>query len=184
MDRLTAGVAATRLPCYRGCASLRTTTVLGILRTVASDAVWTALISGGAATLSGGVGWLTARQQSKIELAKLKQERDPGTAEDRMFRQGLYLRYIERFDAVFRISMGDVKSADDWLELINACRQVDDELELFGKDAVVVARAATWDLIEQVLRHSETTSFLSSCRRSGRARAMSRSTWIKDTYRN
>lgn len=105
------------------------------------DVVWTTLTTGATAVLSGGIGWAGARQQVRLELAKLKQERDAGTSENLGFRQELYLRYLETADAVRRFSVLGDGTADGFIQAYSSFIRVDDEMELFAAATVIAARA-------------------------------------------
>lgn len=116
-----------------------------------ADVVWTTLITGTTAVLSGGIGWLSARGQTRVELQKLKQERDPGTAENLKFRQDLYLKYIELADGVFRfISDGD-DTFDGFMSAYKEFAKVDDEVELFAAASVVPCRKQMWGCLRNKL---------------------------------
>jgi hypothetical protein len=110
-----------------------------------SDVVWTTLITGGTAVLTGGLGWLGARQHTHVELLKLKQERDPGTAENLKFRQELYLRYLELTDAVWRFTSSGDGTYNGFYAAFAVFARADDEMELFAAERVIPARDAMWD---------------------------------------
>lgn len=109
-----------------------------------SDVVWTTLITGGTAVLTGGLGWAGARQQTRVELLKLKQERDPGTAENLKFRQELYLRYLECIDTVWRFPTQGDGTFNGFFGAFSAFSRADDEMTLFAAEPVVPTREAMW----------------------------------------
>jgi len=116
-----------------------------------SDVVWTTLITGGTAVLTGGLGWVGARQQTRVEMLKLKQERDPGTADNLKFRQDLYLRYLELTDKVWRWGTDGDGTADGFTDLFTEFQSADDEMELFAADAVISFRDAMWKVARAML---------------------------------
>jgi hypothetical protein len=110
-----------------------------------SDVVWTTMITGCTAILTGGLGWLGARQQTHVELLKLKQEReDPETAENLKFRQELYLRYLKSADAFYQFAASNNPTAMGLVEVYAAFQRVDDEVELFAAAAVLPSRKDLW----------------------------------------
>lgn len=111
-----------------------------------SDVVWTTLITGGTAVLTGGLGWAGARQQTRVELLKLKQERDPGTAENLKFRQELYLRYLECMDTVWQFATRSDGTNDGFFSVFSAFARADDEMTLFAAGSVVPASNAMWNV--------------------------------------
>jgi hypothetical protein len=117
-----------------------------------SDVVWTTLIPGGTAVMTGALGYGGARQQTRVELLKLKQKRDPGTAASLKFRQGLYLRYLDLWDVVSRLPTTDGATPDAFNEAFAALRRADDEMELFAAATVIPARVAVWGIADLLLK--------------------------------
>jgi hypothetical protein len=117
-----------------------------------SDVVWTTMITGGTAILTGGLGWLGARQQTHVELLKLKQERqDPGTAENLKFRQELYLRYLASADALYTFPASNNLTALGFAAIFAPFQRVDDEMELFATAAILPSRKELWDVGKTLL---------------------------------
>jgi hypothetical protein len=114
------------------------------------DVVWTTLITGATAVFSGGIGWLSAHQQARVELQKLKQDRDAGTAENLKFRQDLYLGYLELADVVFRFSTDGDGTPDGFFTAFNAFAQIDDRMELFAAAGVIPGRARMWTEVRRI----------------------------------
>lgn len=115
-----------------------------------SEAALTGLITGATAIFTGGLGYLGARQQSRTELRKLEHEReDPATAGNQKFRQDVYLRYLEAIDAFYGlgVEVGNApegEAATTLGRVLDRFARADDEVELFGADAVLPARKAIW----------------------------------------
>jgi hypothetical protein len=117
-----------------------------------SDVVWTTMITGSTAVLTGCLGWLGARRQTDVELLKLRQEReDPNTAGNLKFRQEMYLRYLTRTDTLYWFPKSSSPTREGFAAVFDAFRRADDEMELFAAATVLSSRKAMWETGKKLL---------------------------------
>lgn len=118
-----------------------------------SDVVWTAVVTGATGISTGALGYLGARQQTRVELTKLEQEReDPNTARNLGFRQALYLRYLDTSDAFRSYPTPSCTTRHELVDVANRFRRADDEMELFAAANVLSSRQGLWSVASKLLK--------------------------------
>lgn len=121
-----------------------------MLGDMASDAIWTSLITGSTGVLTGFLGYGAARLQPMLEARRLGMERDRA---DRDSRRALYLEYLAAIDEVSRAHHDDTATPEWHSDWWNRFENVDNRLELLGSSQVRRASYPLYNRLTDLWNH-------------------------------